>query len=332
MDDLQRARAFFEAHDEFVLTTHEGADADGIGAEVVLASTLKKIGKKVRILNASETPARFAFIDPDKMVETYDGKRRSELNADAALVVLDCADENNLGVISDELIPGAKRLFAVDHHEAPKNGGISGYIDVKASSTCEMTVRIAESLGVALDETAARAAYAGIVYDTGSFIYPKTSAETFQTAVKLVQSGVVPNDIYQAMYESASIGALILQKKVLSTLELHCGGRIAFQFMLKSDLQEAEANYDDAEPLINIPLRSKNVEVSILLKESLEGKLRGSLRSKGAINVSAIAQTFGGGGHRTAAGFKCAKGLAETKSEVLQKVSAALEAASLGCR
>lgn len=331
MDDTLKPRLFFNRHERFLLTTHEGPDADGIGAEIALAGVLRKLGKTVRVVNSTEPPAKYSFMDPEALLETFSADRHCGYADTAALVVLDSADRHHLGAVSDELVARAAELFAIDHHERPKRDAIEGWIDSKASSTCEMVVRIAESLNVPLGPTAANAAYAGIVFDTGSFVYPKTSAETLRVAVRLVESGVVPNDIYQSMYESASLGSLLLQKRVIATLEVYCEGRTAFQTMTRSDLEAAGAGIDEADSLINIPLRCKTVEVSVLIKETPEGRLRGSLRSKGRVNVSEIAQHFGGGGHRTAAGFKCVKGLAETKAEVLQKVSAALEAASIGC-
>jgi len=332
VNGFEKAIRFFGENNRFILTTHEGADADGIGAEVILARALRFLDKNVRVVNADTIQSRYEFLDPENMLERFDESVHSGLAEAYALVVLDSADLLNLGVISDTIVPKAIRVFSIDHHEKTKDSSVDGYLDPSASSTCEMVVRLIEKLGVPIDGISARAAFAGIVYDTGSFIYPKTNAATFKTALTLVEAGAVPTEIYRAMYESASVGALILQKLVLSTLELHEGGRIAVQTMLKSDLEQAGAGYEEVEPLINIPLRSKDIEVSILFKESPEGRLRCSLRSKGAVNVSILAQNFGGGGHKTAAGFKCARGLAETKVEVLQKVTAALRAASSGVR
>jgi len=170
VDDLQGARRFFEVRDAFVITTHEGPDADGIGAEVVLAKTLRALGKRVRVVNATEPSRKYAFLDPEGILETYDAEKHSHAADGAALVVVDSADRHNLGVVSDELVDAAAELYAIDHHEQPKRDGIRGFIDTAASSTCELTVRLAEALGAPLDAAAARAAYAGIVYDTGSFI------------------------------------------------------------------------------------------------------------------------------------------------------------------
>jgi len=297
---------------------------------LVLAAALESLGKRVRILNSEALAERYAFMDPKKRVQARKDGEFAPYTDGYVLAVMDTSDETNLGSAAGQILGGAKEVFFLDHHEQAPGNRLDGYADTTASSTSELALEIIGRLGARLDPISARAAYAGIVFDTGSFIYPKTTARTFRAAVALVEAGAVPNEIYKAMYESASVGALLLQQRVLSSMELAGDGRVAIQTMLKADLEAAGANYDDAEPLINIPLHSKNIEVSILIKENAEGRLRCSLRSKGEVNVSTIAQSFGGGGHRTAAGFKCPQGLAETKSEVLQKVSAALRAADTG--
>jgi len=332
LNGLKRAGRIFSDNEYFILTTHEGPDADGVGAEIVLCKMLGALGKKARIVNSNALQERYAFLDPEGLVEAYDEGKHKKLAAKSVLVVLDTDDEFNTGKIADELLPGVLMVFTIDHHESDRKPRNEGYMDARASSTCELVLRLARSLGAELDLTANRAAYAGIVYDTGSFIYPKTNVETFKEALRLVKAGVVPNEIYHLMYESASVGSLVLQKLVLSTLDLQAGGRIAIQQMHGSDLVEAGAAYEEAESLINIPLKSKEVEVSIFFKEGPDGKLRCSLRSKGGVNVSAIAQSFGGGGHRTAAGFKCPKGLAETKAEVLRIIEAVLANTDNGVR
>jgi phosphoesterase RecJ-like protein len=119
--------------------------------------------------------------------------------------------------------------------------------------------------------------------------------------------------------------AILLKKQILSTLEIYAGGRVAVLILRKEDLVSTGANFEDAETFINIPLRAKEIVVSILVKENLEGNVRCSLRSKGAVNVSKVAQQFGGGGHVTAAGFKSAHGIEETLNEVLKKVEPLLE-------
>ena len=156
-----------------------------------------------------------------------------------------------------------------------------------------------------------------IVYDTGSFIYPKTSAQTLHIAFELVTSGVKPNEIYSKIYETKSIASLVLQSTVLSTLELECHDHVAIQIMLKDAILESGATYEEGHQIINVPLAAEAIKVSVFFKENLEGILRCSLRSKGNINVVEIAQKFGGGGHKTAAGFKCSESLEVVKQMVL---------------
>jgi phosphoesterase RecJ-like protein len=307
-----------------VLTTHEGPDADGIGAEILFAHILRSMDKTVRIINMAPIPERFAFMDPKNTIEAWDPEKHGDIPEQSALIIVDTADEYNTGGMI-KILPRFREVFVIDHHELSHRSILEGYIDAGASSTCEIAVEMAESFGIAPDLYAARAAFAGISYDSGSFAYSKTSAKTLKAALILVEAGVLPYEIYGALNESASTSALLLQKRVLSTLEIHAGGRVAVQILRKEDLQSTGANFEDAESFINIPLKSKDIIVSIVIKENNEGLIRCSLRSKGQINVSKIAQHFSGGGHVMAAGFKSALGLEETLSQVLRKVETMLD-------
>jgi phosphoesterase RecJ-like protein len=126
------------------------------------------------------------------------------------------------------------------------------------------------------------------------------------------------------LHESSSSGSLLLQKAAISSLEIEEGGRVAVIKLLKEDFAASGAYYEDAEDFVNIPLQDRKIEVSVMFKESLEGRLRCSLRSKGKVNVASIAQAFGGGGHKTAAGFTCNAPLARAKDAVLQNIAQAM--------
>jgi len=314
---------FLKRHSSLILTTHDPADADGLGAEQVCALIASTLGKQVRIINSGPVPEHFRFIDPDNTVEVW-GDVKETLSPDAALVILDTTDEYNIGELR-ELIPRVPEVFVVDHHEPNQFCTFKGYIDNTASSACELMLELAVEAGVKLSPECARAAYAGLVYDTGSFAYSKTTGRTFRAALMLVEAGVNPYGVYRELNENASTASLLLQQKVLSTLELHNQGRVAAQLLRKEDLETSGARFEDAENFINIPLKSKEIEVSILVKESKEGQTRCSLRSKGNVNVSKIAQALKGGGHVSAAGFKSSLGPDETLTMILEKVTRALE-------
>ena len=317
---------FLNRHSSFILTTHDPADADGIGAELSFSFIARSMGKQARIVNSGPTLEKFKFIDPEGAVETW-GNIKETLDRKAALVILDTADEYFIWELRD-VIPYVPEVFVIDHHEPNQFCTLKGYIDNTASSTCEIIVEMAQAAGISLPPRYAKAAYAGLVYDTGSYAYAKTSDRTFKTALALVDAGVIPYDVYRSLNESDSIGALLLQKKVLSSLEIHNNGRVAVQMVLKSDLESTGAFFEDSEHFINIPLKSRDILVSVLIKESREGHIRCSLRSKGTVNVSKIAQAMGGGGHVSSAGFRSPLSPGETLALVLKKIAEEMDKVS----
>jgi phosphoesterase RecJ-like protein len=314
---------FLRRHSSLVVTTHDPADADGLGAEKVFFQFAGSMGKKVRIVNSGPIPENFRFMDSEHTIEIWKDVSKT-LDRESALVVLDTADEYNIGELRD-LIPYVPEVFVIDHHEPNKFSSLCGLIDNSASSTSELLVELAAAAGVALSPECAAAAYAGIVYDTGFFAYSKTSGRTFRAALALVEAGISPYKIYRELNESASTRALMLQKAVFATLEIHNRGRVAVQVLRKGDLENTGAFYEDAENFINIPLRSRDIQVSLMVKENREGNVRCSLRSKGGVNVSKIAQAMGGGGHVTAAGFRSSMGLDETLDFMLEKINETLD-------
>jgi phosphoesterase RecJ-like protein len=315
----------FKKFDDYIVISHDGPDADGLGAAYALVLALRSIGKKAVGMVSDVVPPKFRFIDRRGLFGSLatEGSIPFDL-AGATLVILDTHDLHYLGQRAERLLAKVARRMILDHHEVRGDQGELDCLDPGASSTCELVYLIASRLGARLPEDAAEAVFSGIVYDTGSFSYPKTTERTFACALELVRAGVEPYLVHNRMYESSSIGVLILQKAVLSSLELHADNKIALQILRRADLAASGASYEDSEDLINIPLQGRAIEVSILFKENLEGRLRCSLRSKGSVNVAHIAQAFGGGGHKTAAGFTCQAPLERAKADVLQSIGKAL--------
>ncbi len=282
---------------------------------------LGQLGKDAIIINADPSPRIFSFIHRHCEVRILgDSSAVPSDVEDRALIILDVNDTGNIGNLSTLVLPRVREHFILDHHEHDGVRRSKTFIAADASSTCELVYDLLGELDGAISFETATALYAGIVFDTGSFIYPKTSSRTFEIARRLVQIGVVPNEVYSRMYESNSVSALLLQAKVLATLELHHANHVAVQKMLLSTIEEAGATYEEGQALINTPLRSESVKVSIFFKQNEEGILRCSLRSKGDIDVAQIAQANGGGGHKTAAGFKCRDSVEETQAMLLEKL------------
>jgi phosphoesterase RecJ-like protein len=318
MSDFQPVIDFISRHDRFIVTAHETPDGDAIGSECAMARALGKLGRTVRVLNADPTPRKFRFLDADSVVQVLEGPGQLPPDLERwALLMLDTSDVRNIGQVAEQVLPRVNEYFIIDHHENEGDILAGNFVRKSASSTAEILYQLFAALGVPVDYPMALALYTAIVYDTGSFIYPKTTALTFGIARDLVELGVEPNVVYANVYESNSISALMLHARVLATLELALGDHVALLVMRREMIVESGGSYEESDQLINIPLRSEDIRVSVFFKENLEGLMRCSMRSKGAIDVAEIAQRFGGGGHRTAAGFKCREPIEPTRRSVL---------------
>jgi phosphoesterase RecJ-like protein len=164
-----------------------------------------------------------------------------------------------------------------------------------------------------------------MVYDTGFFAYQKTSPRSFRAAITLLELGVNPTEVYQKLRENTALRSLLLQKKAFASLEIHCNGQAASQVLRLEDFAQTGAVNDDADGFVNIPLRAREIMVSVMVKESRKGRVKCSMRSKGDINVSKIAHDFGGGGHINASGFNSEFNIDQTLALVLTKITGYLE-------
>lgn len=312
---------FIKKYKYFILTAHETPDGDAIGSEYAMGRVLKTKGKKVKIFNADATPKKFKFIDVDKIIKVLKDENQLPKNiSDYVLIILDTNDTNNIGIVSELILNKVQDYFIIDHHDNKTDVHTSNIIQKNASSTAELLYQIFKTMNVEIDIDIAYALYTAIVYDTGCFVYPKTTALTFEIAHQMVSKGVIPNKVFAKVYECNSISSVILQSKVLSTLKLKYNDHVAIQDMPKEIIRKSGAKYEESDQLINIPLKAEAIRVSIFFKEDLNGQLRCSLRSKGNIDVAEIARSFGGGGHKNAAGFKCRESKEEVKKKVLQKL------------
>lgn len=309
---------FILKNDNFIITAHETPDGDAIGSESAMYAALSLLEKNVYIINADPMAERYTFLDYDNSFQVLNESLLLPAHIEEySLIILDTNDTENIGKVNEKILSKAKNHIIVDHHEPLEKTSRNILIINEASSTCEILFELFSFFNFKIDFKIAQALFVGIVYDTGSFIYPKTTAKTFSIACELVKKGVLPNDIYSKIYESNTVSALMLQSKVSSTLKLYYDQQVAVQIMLKETIEECGALYEEADAIINTPLKSERIKVSVFFKENSEKVLRCSMRSKGNIDVAAIAQVFNGGGHKTAAGFKSKYPLEEIKAKVL---------------
>jgi phosphoesterase RecJ-like protein len=296
---LQAAAEVVRRGRRFLVAAHARLDGDAIGAMLTSAHGLRALGKEVVLYNPDPVPRRFQFLPGAGEI-----RRRlpASLRCDAALVH-DCGARHLLG----EHFPGAEvtgPLIVLDHHEVVGDLGDLIVRDPRAASAGVIAWRLLESLGLdeeRMPQALAMALFVSLVEDTGWFRYPGTNPEALRLAAACTRAGVSSWDITLELDESHSEASLRLLCQVLPSLERHCEGRLALLTLTDQMLRAAEATPDDVGKMVNYARALRGVEVGALVTISDE-RIYVSLRGKGRVHVGEIAQRFGGGGHRNAAG------------------------------
>ncbi|MDA3781357.1 MAG: bifunctional oligoribonuclease/PAP phosphatase NrnA [Bacteroidales bacterium] len=296
---------YLNLNDKFIITCHESPDGDALAAEYSLGKGLINLNKNIKILNSDPSPETFKFGDPIHLIKQYETEKDLPEDLENWTLLIVDTEKSNIGTISKILFDKVKNIIIIDHHNYGETNNPYIFLNPDAGSSCEIIYEILMKMNIDIELDIAIAIYTGIIYDTGSFAYPKTNAQAFHIAEHLVNLGVIPNKIYSRIYESKSIESIILQTLVHQNMELHYDQRVAVQYMSKKTLLDSGALYEEAQEIVNFPLQSEIVRVSVFFKEDSDGLLRCSIRSKGEVNCASVARIFNGGGHKTAAGFKC---------------------------
>jgi phosphoesterase RecJ-like protein len=308
----------------FVLTSHMRPDCDAIGSELGLAHALRSMGKEVRIVNGDPVPPHIAFIDPRKDVKVLGRDVAAESLSCDVLAVLDTSAWGQLGPMADVVRHTEARKVVIDHHVSQDDLGAAFFKDTSAESTGRLILEAIDALGTEITQAMATPLFAAIATDTGWFRFASVTEATLAAAARLVAAGARPNEIFSALYERNSLGRLRLQARILSNVRSHLGGRLLSTAITQDDLRAAGAEPTDTEDVINRLLGVAGVEVALLFLELGPMETKVSLRSRSAVDVRAVAEHFGGGGHRVAAGVRYPGPLATAEPAVLGAVEAAM--------
>ncbi|MEJ5360493.1 MAG: bifunctional oligoribonuclease/PAP phosphatase NrnA [Spirochaetota bacterium] len=321
MDYFVNLKKYLNAYNQFIISTHESPDPDGLGAEIAFKELLLKLGKQAIIINSDPTPSKFRFIDPENEILIFHENMEIDNLHNYAVFVLDTNDFDNIGKAYHHIKDSIKDVFIIDHHEGGQDKIKSNFIKVEASSTSEIIGNTLQHFGVIPSFKSAQALYAGIVFDTGCFKYPKTSPVTFVLAAQLVALGVKPYEIYQRIYENNSLEVFRLRALMLSSMEVHFGGKLILMKLTPDMIKESNAPFSEGEVNINLPLTIEGVVASVLVKQDIGGPVKVSMRTKGDLDVAEIAIANGGGGHKNAAGYKSPYDFETTRLKVLDEMS-----------
>ena len=306
----------------FAILSHVRPDGDALGSQLALALSLQQLGKDVRIWNEDGMLEKYSFLP---RAELLTKPPSTAVDVDVA-VALDTAIQNRLGTTL-AAVGSAKIWINIDHHRSNPGYGDLVIIDSSAPATGEIIFRLIKSQDLPFNHDIAENLFAAISTDTGSFQYPKTSARTFEIAAELVRAGGLDvGQISQQLYENYPRRRLELLRDLLRTMRFGEDGRVAsFSLSLKTAADLAVLP-EDNEGLIDHLRAIRGVIVAVFFEELVGGKVRVSMRSKDeAVDVCAICQKFGGGGHTLAAGARIRGSLAEVEEKVLEEIGEVLK-------
>jgi phosphoesterase RecJ-like protein len=286
-----------------VLTSHVRPDCDALGSELGMAGILEALGKHVRIVNAQATPPGLRWIDPEGRLESLAEKVKPGDLADRdLLIILDTSAFAQLGAMADVVKSLRDRVLVIDHHVSEDDLADRWFKDTSAEATARIVYEIGLRLKVPLTERIATPLYAGLSTDTGGFRFPSTSGESFRIAARLVDAGASPPTIWRELFEQDTLARLHLVGRTIAGARTTHDGRVITSTVRQSDIKVCGATPHDTEDLVNLTLTVKGTQVAAILIEQPDGRVKVSFRSRSAVDCSALAGRFGGGGHKAAAG------------------------------
>lgn len=275
---------------------HSNVDGDALGASLALALGLTSIGKTADVLLEEPVPKSLDFLPGGGLI-----REKPASDYDIALNV-DNGDLTRLGVREPVYWQAASRL-SIDHHATNRIVADISHVDTGAAATGEIVYDLLALMEIPLDRDIALCLYTAILTDTGGFRFTNTTPRTHLIAAALMAFGIDSNNAAKRVFDTISMSKMLLMKQAMNHMQVYEDGLLAVSFLRLEDIREAGGSADDFEGMVNIGRNLEGVEVSLFAREDQPGQVKGSLRSNACIDVAAIAETIGGGGHVRASGF-----------------------------
>jgi phosphoesterase RecJ-like protein len=318
-----QAAAAIRSAESIVIACHVNPDGDAIGSLCALGLACERLGKRVTMVSPDGVPDLYRFIPGStQVVSPQEAARSCPGKTFDVGVGVDADGSDRLGS-AEELVLGARIVIDIDHHVGPPYGDIP-FVVPQAAASGELVYDLIGALGVAVDAAIGGALMAAIVTDTGSFRYPSVTPETMRITAELIERGAHPRVVWERVYGQRSYPATLLLGRSLQKTRHSADGRLSWSALSRDDFQKAGAEEDETEGIINEIRAVEGAVVAILLREQPDGQVRISFRSKDGTDVAALAEQFGGGGHRAAAGATTAGPLADAEQRVIAAALAAL--------
>ncbi len=301
---VDQIAAILHSAPSVVLTTHVNPDGDGLGCEVALGEWLLRRGCHVDIINHSQTPYFYRFLDPAETIKCFRAERDAAAIASAAVIVLlDMNQPERLRSMEEPVLHSPAVKICIDHHLDPHPFADHYLIDSEATSTGEILYDLLQRLGGGFTPTIAGSLYTAIMTDTGSFRYPRVDPEVHRIVARLIEEGADPVALYSEVYERWSPGRIHLLGEMLAGMAIAGEGRLIHVSITQDMLRRTGTTEVDTDNFTTFPMSVDGARIGILFLELRDG-VKISFRSKGVIPINDLAKEFGGNGHRNAAGAR----------------------------
>ena len=296
---------------------HVRPDGDALGSMIAVALGARSAGKDA----VASFGLPFVLGDEFRVLDQSALVNPAEFPDDLDLaIVCDTGVLDRIGSVGSA-VSGARRILVIDHHVTPGTIGDVRVVDPAAAATTQLVYELLQRLGWTITRPIAEALYIGLVTDTGRFQYSSTSPAVHRMAADLLTAGVEPAPIGQALYEETPFGYFTIASRVLGSAHLDTDAGLVWAVLRQQDISDAGIGWESADQLIDLVRLAREAGVACLLKEIQPGILKGSLRSRGEVDVAAIADSFGGGGHRNAAGFTSSLSVEATIDQIVGLMS-----------
>jgi phosphoesterase RecJ-like protein len=324
--NFKKAVELIDKSSSILITTHIQPDGDACGSLVALRDTLSALGKKTELVLPSELPEWHKFLFAEKPAilgkdVTIEQLKQGQFFEPDLIVLIDVNSNNQLSKLSEYLKQNDKPVLVIDHHVTNDGLGDVELTDTDAAATGIIVFDLLRYANWPVTDKIAQALFVAIATDTGWFRFPNTDNRAYQACADLTKAGANSPELYRRIYQNSSCQRLKLTAAMLNTLELHFDERFATQYLLQQDFEQTGAELMDTENLVNECQRIGTVEAAALLVELKNGRVKCSLRSKGAIDVRKIATKLGGGGHDMAAGVHLHGPIEKAKELVLVEMA-----------
>ena len=309
-----------------LITTHTKADGDAVGCYIAMSETLLAMGRKNQIIFLSPLSDWYAFLidKPVPVLGKDISKGQLSQNKFDLIIIVDTNSNSQLPVFEEYLKQTDTPVLVIDHHPTSDSLGDVEIVDSTAAAASSVVLDLFRFARWPITPKIAQALFVGISTDTGWFHFNNTTSRCLRDCADLIDAGASPSDIYRRIYQTFTLQRFKLMTAMQDTLELHFDGRYASQFLTLQDFKTTGAKYEDTENLIDQCQRIGSVVVAALFVELKDGRIRCSLRSRGAVDVCKIARQFDGGGHTAAAGAYLPGPLDNAKKLILDAVKSQL--------